>query len=752
MPQRSTRIFSCFFSSLLVCLLLSTSALADSFSCTLSRSTTGALSRVNNTPYSTSTAIVGAYWLTTRYNPVSAYADTDGNFISWSDDGYAYWAGDGGGAMSGSSGFHKGLAARITGQPPCLGATFRGDVVFNDGSEPGNYNMGFTSAHGVLYGTVANQYFDIFGTPYWAEAPGRGIKGIAYSTNHGTTWIRGSTFRPFGKFANDQASHLLKAPDTAFMSFVQFGQDALDTNPSPPHLGNVNPSDGQIYGLAPQGMWNYDSYYLGRVNPGTGSASSQAAIVTDPTKWQWYKGGGVWSTLDAGDHLSEAVPVLSWTTSLPTGPYDGNGNLSKPVIFYVPGANRYLLMTWYSYVKRTPSNPDPYTDPDPGNYNAGSELLILESQALTGPWNFVAREAFFGYPSGYNIGILPQTISSDGREMWITWTANWTGCNNVVHQQHPELACDTPATSIGMNQRKLHLLLAGDSTAPAVQNPGFESGVLGPWIPYNGSETVVSGQARTGTYAVRLPGVGTDVEQVIANLTPSSSYTLQCYGKVAIAGQRIRAGVYAYDSLGSDLNQSVSATSYSPITIQFTTGPSNTTAIVYFWRTTGDGSSAAYGDDCSVTASGGPTVQNPGFETGSLSPWVPYPGGPAESVVSGQGRSPSTYAAQLPAPGTAGSEIEQLISGLTPSASYVLRAWGKTASGASERIRFGVYDYGGPDNPVSITNSTSYAQACLVFTMGAANTSAKIYSWRTTGDGTANAYADDFTLVQGASC
>jgi hypothetical protein len=130
-------------------------------------------------------------------------------------------------------------------------------------------------------------------------------------------------------------------------------------------------------------------------------------------------------------------------------------------------------------------------------------------------------------------------------------------------------------------------------------------------------------------------------------------------------------------------------------------------------------------------------VGNPGFETGSLSPWGQWND---VSVVSSEQRSGS-YCLRV---GNAYASSEQVVT-VDPSTSYTLTGWAKMASGSSGDIIIGVKDYGGSQLTENIS-STSYTQASIDFTSGSSNTTAKIFCYRHTGTG--YAYCDDFSVVE----
>jgi hypothetical protein len=129
-------------------------------------------------------------------------------------------------------------------------------------------------------------------------------------------------------------------------------------------------------------------------------------------------------------------------------------------------------------------------------------------------------------------------------------------------------------------------------------------------------------------------------------------------------------------------------------------------------------------------------VSNPGFETGSLSPWTNTSG--SASVVSNNAYT-GTYVVQT---ANSYSGVDETISGLAPGHTYTLTGWVESSNG-SDAIYVGVKNYGGAETNNSTTSST-YTQVGVTFTTGSSNTSADIYCWK--NGGSAASYCDDFSV------
>jgi hypothetical protein len=339
----------------------------------------GALSRTNATPMLTSTAITGARWLTGRYDPPG---NQWGDILPtvWSDDGSTYVLMDDGGVdVPLAGGFWRQSLAKISGAPPRLSFRRVGDPNLppphtwgqigsntdeDDGPLGPYYSIGFAEAGGVFYATQQRDW------NWSANGPFTGLVGIAYSTNHGTTWSfpRKSFPTPLGN-----------------LTFIDGGGP-----------GGAYP-DGYMYAIGTEREFNASRLLLGRVRTGV-------ANVTDPSQWQWFAGSTQvpqWSS-----SLSAAVPVLSWTN-----------HITYPQMAYDPGLRRYLLTFTYSYSSKPPAV-----------WKGGAQLVVAEAPTPAGPFSFVATSREFGPSNGYGAGFPSQWISPDGRTLWLKWAANFTGC------------------------------------------------------------------------------------------------------------------------------------------------------------------------------------------------------------------------------------------------------------------------------------------------------------------------------------
>jgi hypothetical protein len=84
------------------------------------------------------------------------------------------------------------------------------------------------------------------------------------------------------------------------------------------------------------------------------------------------------------------------------------------------------------------------------------------------------------------------------------------------------------------------LLLFSVGKSQIINNPGFETGTSSPWSL--NSSAVVSNNAHSGTYAIKETGEA-NIQQIVTNLQPNTTYTLQGWIKVAGTSSVAEMGV-----------------------------------------------------------------------------------------------------------------------------------------------------------------------------------------------------------------
>jgi hypothetical protein len=134
-----------------------------------------------------------------------------------------------------------------------------------------------------------------------------------------------------------------------------------------------------------------------------------------------------------------------------------------------------------------------------------------------------------------------------------------------------------------------------------VKNGGFETGSTSNWGVYSGPVSVLTGSASSGTFALRLtPGNG--VNQFITGLQPNTSYTLSAMIRNS-TNDSGGATIGVYDFGGQESTIEVRGTTYTRRFVTFTTGPSNTSAVIVLSNWSGN-SATAFFDDVTVHQTG----------------------------------------------------------------------------------------------------------------------------------------------------
>ncbi|WP_328991869.1 glycoside hydrolase family 18 protein [Kribbella sp. NBC_01245] len=161
-------------------------------------------------------------------------------------------------------------------------------------------------------------------------------------------------------------------------------------------------------------------------------------------------------------------------------------------------------------------------------------------------------------------------------------------------------------------------LIAGAAPAQAANlltNPGFETGSLSGWSCSGGTGSVVTSPVRSGSRA--LAGAASSSDQALCTQTvsvlPNTAYSLTAW----VRGNYVYLGV-----TGGASTWTPGAASYTQLTVNFTTGASQTTAQVFLHGWYGQGT--YYADDVSLDGPGG-----------SDPPTGGVPGAPANPSVTG---------------------------------------------------------------------------------------------------------------------
>jgi uncharacterized protein YjdB/regulation of enolase protein 1 (concanavalin A-like superfamily) len=146
------------------------------------------------------------------------------------------------------------------------------------------------------------------------------------------------------------------------------------------------------------------------------------------------------------------------------------------------------------------------------------------------------------------------------------------------------------------------------SASNLLNNPGFETGNFTNWPSNFNQAAVVNTNTHTGTYAAKLATAYGGIEQIVTGLTPNTTYTLSAWS-MGINGE---FGVRDFGSYKRQVY--INSTAYTRNEITFTTGSTNTSAIILMYKRAAAGE--AYFDDFELIQQSAPTTPPPVSVTG----------------------------------------------------------------------------------------------------------------------------------------
>ncbi|MFD0677997.1 MULTISPECIES: polysaccharide lyase family 7 protein [unclassified Paenibacillus] len=130
-------------------------------------------------------------------------------------------------------------------------------------------------------------------------------------------------------------------------------------------------------------------------------------------------------------------------------------------------------------------------------------------------------------------------------------------------------------------------------TQVTVANPGFENSFTG-WTT-SGSTAISTSDYHSGTRSGKISSSGSQISQTISGLSTNTTYTLSAW----ILGQGL---IGANTFGGSEVTIGGNSSAWTSISVSFTTGSSNTSAIIFARGTT---STDVRFDDFTITGGGG---------------------------------------------------------------------------------------------------------------------------------------------------
>ncbi|MGW4562964.1 carbohydrate binding domain-containing protein [Streptomyces sp. NPDC004561] len=216
---------------------------------------------------------------------------------------------------------------------------------------------------------------------------------------------------------------------------------------------------------------------------------------------------------------------------------------------------------------------------DPG----GSATATVRTSVTSGGAQSVDL-AVSGAPTGVTTTLSPASVTAGG-----TSTLTLKAASSTTPGTYTLTVTGTAGST--RHSATLTLTVNGAGGTAALGNGGFESGSLTPWTCDSGA-TVVSSPVHGGTHALKTAPSSSQTGQCTQTLTlkPNTSYTLSGWVQ----------GPYAYLGVsgGATASTWASSSSWSKLTVPFTTGSSGTvTVYVHGWY----GQGAVYADDLTLS-------------------------------------------------------------------------------------------------------------------------------------------------------
>ncbi|WP_431294481.1 family 16 glycosylhydrolase [Pedobacter sp. P26] len=225
----------------------------------------------------------------------------------------------------------------------------------------------------------------------------------------------------------------------------------------------------------------------------------------------------------------------------------------------------YPNTTWYSH----------FIKPFNGTYNAGVfHVYGFEWTATQMKW--------------YIDGTLVHTLNASGVVNWPDENCYFI-LNNGERTESPDNTTTWP-NNVEIDYVRVYQI--------PISNPGFETGNASGWSTY-GTTGIVNNNQNSGSYCARIGADNSGYEVTVSGLQPNTNYTFKGYVKLATTGNTCNIAVKNHG--GSQVFASSSATTYQQVSVTFTTGATNHSATLCFYKY-GGGSGAAFGDSFQVYA------------------------------------------------------------------------------------------------------------------------------------------------------
>ncbi|HZU54675.1 MAG TPA: glycosyl hydrolase family 18 protein [Actinocrinis sp.] len=224
--------------------------------------------------------------------------------------------------------------------------------------------------------------------------------------------------------------------------------------------------------------------------------------------------------------------------------------------------------------------------PSSASVNPGSSTTAQVSTAVTsGSAQSVSLSAS-GAPSGVTVSFNPASVTAGGSS-----TVTFATSSSAAPGTYAITVKGTAASGSHTATYSLTVNGSGTGGGGSLTNGGFESGSLSPWTGQSG-DAVVSSPVHSGSHAAVIAPTASQTGELDQTVTlkANTSYTLTGW----VQGNYAFIGV----SGGASASTWTSSSSWTKLTVSFTTGSSGTvTVFVHGWYSQGN----VYADDFSVS-------------------------------------------------------------------------------------------------------------------------------------------------------
>jgi hypothetical protein len=201
-------------------------------------------------------------------------------------------------------------------------------------------------------------------------------------------------------------------------------------------------------------------------------------------------------------------------------------------------------------------------------------------------------------------GVVPAMVNGvPGETFFVTSTSGESqtvvirvnGVQEDVKANNPD-QCPDAATATA----DFYATQTASASAPVnlISDSGFESGSICCGWSGSGTVAIVNTDVQGGSFAAQLGPNQSGMFQTITGLSPSTAYVLRGWVKNVNNTDQVYVGVKNFDG-AADWNQFTTNTTYTELTIEFTTGAANTSAEIYCWKET-DSADVAFCDTLSL--------------------------------------------------------------------------------------------------------------------------------------------------------